>query len=221
VRAAAARAGLAAEPHYSTELLQDRDWVRLTQSQFDPIRISARLWIVPSWHEFPDPDAINLELDPGLAFGTGSHPTTRLCLQWLDSNVRGGESILDYGCGSGILAIAAKKLGAGQVVGIDIDPQAVQAAAQNAERNHVAARFYLPDAAPEAQYDVVVANILSNPLKVLAPALSALVRRGGRIALSGVLAEQAEDVGGVYSEWFDMNPPVFDEGWACVTGIKR
>mgnify|MGYP000150225176 CR=1 FL=1 len=169
--AAARQIGLAAAPAHTVEGLEEQDWVRLTQSQFDPIRISSRLWIVPSWHESPDPNAINLELDPGLAFGTGSHPTTRLCLQWLDDNIRGGESVLDYGCGSGILAIAAKKLGAGVVVGIDIDPQAVQASRDNAERNGVDVRFALPDAAPRAQYDVVVANILSNPLRVLAPLL--------------------------------------------------
>ncbi len=219
--AAASRAGLAAVPAHSVEALQEQDWVRLTQSQFEPIRISSRLWIVPSWHESPDPDAINLELDPGLAFGTGSHPTTRLCLQWLDDNLRGGESVLDYGCGSGILAIAAKKLGAGDVVGIDIDPQAVQASRDNAERNGAAIHFALPDAAPRAQYDVVIANILSNPLRVLAPALAASVRPGGRIVLSGVLAEQAEEMNALYGEWFDMAPPRTDEGWARLTGVKR
>ena len=218
---ACAQTGLAAVPAHTIETLEKQDWVRLTQSQFEPIRISARLWIVPSWHESPDAQAINLELDPGLAFGTGSHPTTRLCLQWLDENIHGGESVLDYGCGSGILAIAAKKLGAGEVVGIDIDPQAVRASADNAQRNQVDARFALPDAAPRAQYDVVVANILSNPLKVLAPALAALARRGGRIVLSGVLAEQAEEMNGIYGEWFDMAPAVTDEGWARLTGIKR
>jgi len=219
--AAATQAGLAGVPAHTVEALQEQDWVRLTQSQFDPIRISARLWIVPSWHESPDPQAVNLELDPGLAFGTGSHPTTRLCLQWLDDNLHGGESVLDYGCGSGILAIAAKKLGAGEVVGIDIDPQAVQASRDNAERNGVAIRFALPDAAPGAQYDVVIANILSNPLRVLAPALAASVRRGGRIVLSGVLAEQAEEMNGIYGEWFDMAPAHADEGWARLTGVKR
>jgi ribosomal protein L11 methyltransferase len=218
---AATQAGLAGVPHYTVEALEEQDWVRLTQSQFDPIRISPRLWIVPSWHAAPDPDAINLELDPGLAFGTGSHPTTRLCLQWLDDNIRGGESVLDYGCGSGILAIAASKLGAGEVVGVDIDPQAVQASRDNALRNHAEARFALPDAVPRAQYDVVVANILSNPLKVLAPALAALVKGGGRIVLSGVLAGQADEMNGIYGEWFDMAPAHTDEGWARLSGIKR
>jgi ribosomal protein L11 methyltransferase len=218
--AASIQVGLAAVPNHSIEALEEQDWVRLTQSQFDPIRISARLWIVPSWHESPDPQAINLELDPGLAFGTGSHPTTRLCLQWLDENLRGGESVLDYGCGSGILAIAAKKLGAGDVTGVDIDSQAVQSSEDNARRNQVSARFALPDAAPRAEYDVVIANILSNPLRVLAPALAAAVRPGGRIVLSGVLAEQAEEMNRLYGEWFDMAPAVTDEGWARLVGIK-
>ena len=208
-------------PTFHIETLQEQDWVRLTQAQFDPIPISKRLWIVPSWHVAPDPKAIILVLDPGLAFGTGSHPTTRLCLQWLEANVRGGESVLDYGCGSGILAIAAKKLGAGEVTGIDIDPQAVQAARDNAARNAVEAGFYLPDAAPEAQYTVVIANILSNPLKVLAPMLAARVRPQRQIVLSGILAEQAEEMRALYGEWFDMHSSVFDEGWACLTGVKR
>jgi ribosomal protein L11 methyltransferase len=219
--AAATQAGLSATPPHSIEALEERDWVRLTQSQFDPIRISSRLWIVPSWHESPDPHAINLELDPGLAFGTGSHPTTRLCLQWLDDSLRQGESVLDYGCGSGILAIAAKKLGAGEVVGVDIDPQAVQASRDNAQRNGVDIRFALPDGLARAQYDVVIANILSNPLRVLAPALAASVKTGGRIVLSGVLAEQAEEMNALYGEWFDMAPARTDEGWARLTGIKR
>lgn len=208
-------------PPYHIEQLAEQDWVRLTQSQFDPIKISDRLWIVPSWHAAPDANAINLVLDPGLAFGTGSHPTTRLCLQWLDANLHGGESVLDYGCGSGILAIAAKKLGAGEVIGIDIDPQAVQSAKDNATRNAVEAHFYLPDAAPGAQYAVVIANILSNPLKVLAPMLASRVQTGGRIVLSGILAEQAEEMRGLYGEWFNMHPAVIDEGWACLSGIRR
>lgn len=208
-------------PPYHIEQLAEQDWVRLTQSQFDPIKISDRLWIVPSWHAAPDPAAINLVLDPGLAFGTGSHPTTRLCLQWLDANLRGGESVLDYGCGSGILAIASKRLGAGEVIGIDIDPQAVQSARDNAARNIVDAHFYLPDAVPGAQYAVVIANILSNPLKVLAPMLASRVQIGGRIVLSGILAEQAEEMRALYGEWFNMHPALIDEGWACLSGIRR
>lgn len=208
-------------PPYHIEQLAEQDWVRLTQSQFDPIKISDRLWIVPSWHAAPDAAAINLVLDPGLAFGTGSHPTTRLCLQWLDAHLGKGESVLDYGCGSGILAIAAKRLGAGEVAGIDIDPQAVQSARDNAVRNAVEAQFYLPDAAPGAQYSVVIANILSNPLKVMAPMLAGRVQQGGRIVLSGILAEQAEEMRALYGEWFAMDPAILDEGWACLSGVRR
>ena len=147
---------------YTLEILPEQDWVRLTQAQFDPIQISDRLWITPSWHNAPDADAVNLQLDPGLAFGTGSHPTTRLCLQWLDSELKGGESVLDYGCGSGILAIAALKLGAGSAAGVDIDEQAIRASNDNAAQNNVNAQFHLPDSLPAGQFDVVVANIFSQ-----------------------------------------------------------
>jgi len=201
--------------------LEGNDWVRLTQSQFDPIQISDRLWIVPTWHEARDPSALNIALDPGLAFGTGSHPTTRLCLRWLDANLKLGESVLDYGCGSGILAIAALKLGAGSTVGVDIDPQAVVASRDNAAANGVPARFFLPDAAPQGQYDVVVANILTNPLRALAPLLAAATRRGGRIVLSGILAAQAEEVMRIYAQWFDLDQPTIEDGWCCLSGVKR
>jgi ribosomal protein L11 methyltransferase len=220
LREASQAAGLPAVPAHRIEALAEQDWVRLTQSQFDPIQISKRLWIVPSWHVAPDPSAIVLVLDPGLAFGTGSHPTTRLCLQWLDSSLPEKASVLDYGCGSGILAIAAKRLGAGRVVGVDIDPQAVQAARDNAQQNAVEVDFYLPDAIPEAQYAVVIANILSNPLKVLAPLLAARTQPHGQIVLSGILAEQAEEMRALYGAWFDMRPAIIDEGWACLTGMK-
>ncbi len=214
-------AGLDLDGCWTVERLEEADWVRLTQSQFDPIPISRRLWIVPTWHTAPDPGAINIALDPGLAFGTGSHPTTRLCLQWLDENLQGGETVLDYGCGSGILAIAAVKLGAGKVAGVDIDPQAVLAAKQNAELNQVAVEFSLPNAAPAFQADVVVANILTNPLKMLAPMLSNSARPGGRIVLSGILATQADDVAKVYGQWFDMDTRREDEGWVCLSGVRR
>ena len=221
VREAARQAQLGRLPSYGVEEVLDQDWVRATHSQFEPIAVSPRLWIVPSWHTAPDPDAINIQLDPGLAFGTGSHPTTRLCLRWLDGELQAGESVLDYGCGSGILAIAAKKLGAGEVTGVDIDPQAVVAARENAARNGVAIAFALPGQLPAAQYDVVLANILANPLKVLAPALAAKVRPGGRIVLSGLLAEQAEEMSALYGQWFSMAPPTCEEGWARLTGVKR
>lgn len=160
---AAQSIGLTQIPACEVEPVEEQNWVQLTQSQFDPIRVSERLWIVPSWHETPDPAAVNLILDPGMAFGTGSHPTTRLCLEWLERNVSDRCTVLDYGCGSGILAIAAARLGAGSVAGVDIDPLAVEAARSNAERNGVVALF-ADSATPVAgEYDLVVANILSNP----------------------------------------------------------
>ncbi len=214
--------GLESIPEHHIEALADNDWVRLTQSQFEPIPISPRLWIVPTWHTPVDPHAINIVLDPGLAFGTGSHPTTRLCLRWLDENLQGGETVLDYGCGSGILAIAALKLGAAQAVGVDVDSQAVIASRGNAIANQVDnVDFYLPDAAPQSSYDLVVANILTNPLRMLAPLLANATQQGGRIVLSGILEEQAQDVMDIYQTWFDLNTPIFEGGWACLSGIKR
>lgn len=220
VAQAVAAIGLPAVSDLVVEDVAEQNWVQLTQSQFDPIRISDRLWIVPSWHEAPAPDAINLILDPGMAFGTGSHPTTRLCLEWLEKNVTPGCSLLDYGCGSGILAIAAARLGAGQVAGVDIDPQAVEAARANAERNGVSARFADSADALAGEYDVVVANILSNPLRVLAPAICAHVRPGGRLALSGILAEQAEEIIGVYAPWVPLAVADTRDGWVCLAGRK-
>lgn len=220
VAAATAAAGLASLPAYTVEAVAEQDWVRQTQEQFDPIPISPRLWIVPTWHESPDPGAINIVLDPGLAFGTGSHPTTRLCLQWLDRHLRGGETVLDYGCGSGILAIAAMKLGAADVLGVDIDPQAIQASEFNASQNQVAARFCLPDGASSEKVDVVVANILTNPLKMLAPMLAAAGKPDSRIVLSGILAHQAQDVLAVYSQWFDIQVADESEGWVCLSGTR-
>lgn len=217
---AAANIGLSAVPEWQSEPLEEQNWVQLTQSQFDPIRVSGRLWIVPSWHESPDPAAINLILDPGMAFGTGSHPTTRLCLEWLEREVQAGESLLDYGCGSGILAIAGARLGAARVAGVDIDPQAVQAARDNAERNGVTALF-ADSAEPVAgEYDLVVANILSNPLRVLAPAICAHVRSGGRLALSGILREQAEEIIGIYASWLPLAIADVREDWVCLAGRK-
>lgn len=212
--------GLSTSPEYAIGVVADQNWVQLTQSQFDPIRISDRLWIVPSWHESPDPAAINLILDPGMAFGTGSHPTTRLCLEWLERNVSNACAVLDYGCGSGILAIAAARLGAGHVAGVDIDPQAVESARANAERNGVMALF-ADSAEPVAgEYDLVVANILSNPLRVLAPAICVHVRSGGRLALSGILREQAEEIIAIYAQWLPMQVADTREDWVCVSGVK-
>lgn len=220
IAAAAGAIGLGEAPDFAVEPVEEQNWVQLTQSQFDPIRVSDRLWIVPSWHESPDPAAVNLILDPGMAFGTGSHPTTRLCLEWLERNVGAGCSLLDYGCGSGILAIAAGRLGAGRVAGVDIDPQAVEAARANAERNGVTALF-ADSAQPVAgEYDLVVANILSNPLRVLAPAICAHVRAGGRLALSGILHEQADEIIAIYAQWIPLQVADTREDWVCLAGVK-
>lgn len=206
---------------YSTETIEEQDWVRATQSQFDPIKITDKLWIVPTWHESPDDSAINIVLDPGLAFGTGSHPTTHLCLAWLTQTVQTGLSVLDYGCGSGILAIAAKKLGAGQVIGTDIDAQAIQSSVYNAEQNQVEADFYHAAKYQSQEFDIVVANILSSALSVLAPALAKSCKANGKIALSGILKEQAADVSAIYAEWFNMEPPQFMDSWVLLTGTRK
>jgi ribosomal protein L11 methyltransferase len=199
----------------------DEDWVARSRSAFGPIRVSARLWIVPSWHTPPEPDAINLLLDPGLAFGTGSHASTRLCLRWLERCIAGGETVLDYGCGSGILAIAALKLGAARAVGIDIDPDAVAAAEANARCNGVAGEFAESGSPLALSADVVVANILANPLRVLAPIIAERCRRGGRVALSGILAEQAAEVEESYAPWIAFAAPEEEEGWVCLSGTRR
>ncbi|HEY4295121.1 MAG TPA: 50S ribosomal protein L11 methyltransferase, partial [Paraburkholderia sp.] len=183
--------------------------------------IGERIWVVPSWHDAPDPEALVLELDPGLAFGTGSHPTTRLCMEWLEQSVASEQSVLDYGCGSGILAILAKKCGANPVFGIDIDPQAVESARHNSERNRAEVAYGLPDECPTGEFDIVVANILSNPLKLMASMLSSKVKPGGRIALSGILARQAHEVAEVYAQWIDIGVWREHEGWVCLTGTRR
>lgn len=215
---------------YRFERVEEQDWVRLTQAQFDPIQISPRLWIVPTWHLSPDAAAINLILDPGLAFGTGSHPTTQLCLRWLDQNLQIGNKVIDYGCGSGILAIAALKLGAGYAAGIDIDPQAIKASQENALRNQcdpsgfhfaTAQEAVNPSAAMIDPADVVVANILANPLILLAPVLANAVRSQGKIALSGILQTQADEVKQTYQQWFDMSIAGEQDGWVLLTGSKR
>ncbi|MEI2418614.1 50S ribosomal protein L11 methyltransferase [Orrella sp. JC864] len=202
----------------------DTDWVRLTQSQFGPIQAGERILIVPSWHRdeapAPAPGQVLIQLDPGLAFGTGSHPTTHLCLQWLGQNLPAGASVLDYGCGSGILAIAASKLGAGSTVGVDIDEQAVQATRENAQANGAAVTAMLPDALPPGASQVVVANILSNPLKVLAPMLAARVAPGGWLVLSGVLERQAEEVAAAYAPWLPLEVWRAREGWVCLHGQR-
>jgi len=176
---------------------------------------------VPSWSEPPDAAKIVLRLDPGLAFGTGSHTTTWQCLSWLDQHLRAGGSVLDYGCGSGILAIAASKLGAGRVVGTDIDPNALAAGRHNAAENGAAVEFVPTDAVPADHFDVVVANILANPLKVLAPLLAAHTRRGGTVVLAGILDTQADSVRAAYSPWFDVVDSATNEGWTCLVGTRK
>lgn len=211
-------------PEHHVERIEDQDWERSWMDGFQPMRFGQRLWIVPSWHAAPQPDAVNLLLDPGLAFGTGTHPTTALCLEWLDSQKLDNCSVLDFGCGSGILAIAALLLGAPQAAGTDIDPQALEASRDNASRNGIdPARFpvYLPADLPQQPADVVVANILAGPLVSLAPQITALVKSGGRLALSGILAEQAEEVRAAYASAFDLEPTAVKDGWVRISGVKR
>ncbi|WP_312905039.1 50S ribosomal protein L11 methyltransferase [Stutzerimonas nitrititolerans] len=211
-------------PDYQLERIEDQDWERSWMDNFQPMRFGRRLWIVPSWHAAPEPDAVNLLLDPGLAFGTGTHPTTALCLEWLDEQDLRGQQVIDFGCGSGILAIAALLLGAEQAIGTDIDPQALEASRDNAGRNGIdPARFplYLPEQLPAAQADMVVANILAGPLVALAPQITALVKPGGRLALSGVLAEQAEEVRAAYRNTFDLDPTEEKDGWVRISGVRH
>ena len=215
---AADLAGLDALPGWTVEEVEEQNWVQLTQSQFDPIRITDRLWIVPTWHDAPDAAAINIALDPGLAFGTGSHPTTRLCLEWLSEVVAPGTSVLDYGCGSGILGIAAARLGASPVLGVDIDDKALEAAAHNVDQNAVAMTLRNSHEPIEARFDIVVANILTNPLKLLAPALTARITDGGRIALSGVLETQATEVIAAYAPFVPLRVGAVQDGWVRLEG---
>ena len=221
-RVVAAAASVVSEPFppYTVAEIADADWVRRTQAQFRPIEAAAGLWIVPSWCRPVDPAAINIRLDPGLAFGTGEHPTTRLCLRWLAANLRRGASVLDYGCGSGILAIAAAKLGAGAVSGVDVDPAAIASSRANAEANAVAARFGLPEELAGPPADVVLANILANPLELLAPLLAERVADGGTIVLSGILEPQAGALIAAYERWFNMTPWARDSGWVALVGAR-
>jgi len=209
---------------YKVEQLEDKDWEREWMENFHPMKFGERLWICPSWREVPEPDAINVMLDPGLAFGTGTHPTTSLCLEWLESLDLPGKTVIDFGCGSGILAIAAIKLGAEKVIGIDIDPQALLASKDNAQRNGVADQLevYLPQDQPEGLVaDVVVANILAGPLRELSGIIKSLVKPNGELAMSGVLDTQAEDVANYYRDELQIDPIVEQNEWCRISGRKQ
>lgn len=214
-------AGVVREIPYRIERVDDKDWVRATQNQFVPQQICEQLWVVPSWHAAPDPDAVNIILDPGLAFGTGAHPTTRLCLRWLAAHLRGGESVIDFGCGSGILAIAAIKLGAASASGIDVDEQALLAARSNAVQNQTVIRFHDGADKIEAPAQIVIANILANPLRVLAPLLARLTQPRGRVLLSGILTAQADEVNAAYLPWFEMDTAEHEDGWVLLGGVRK
>lgn len=212
------------KPKFHVAELEDKNWLNVWMDDYHPIQFGSRLWVCPSWSTPPDKNAINLKLDPGLAFGTGTHPTTALCLSHLDENIQGGESVLDFGCGSGILGIAAVLLGANSFCGIDIDPQAIQASQDNAKRNQLAQNQYslsLPEQAKTQQYDCVIANILAAPLTELAPTLANYCKPGGRILLSGLLESQAEDMLRTYEQWFELAPPKQLKEWILITGTKR
>lgn len=209
--------------HYKIEQLEDKDWVREWMENFHPIQFSERLWICPSWRDVPDPGAVNVMLDPGIAFGTGTHSTTALCLKWLDSIDLSGKTVVDFGCGSGILGIAAIKLGAERVIGIDIDPQALEASLDNAKRNGVEDQLevYLPKDQPEFKADVLVANILAEPLRDLHQVILSLLKSGGEFALSGILEEQADSVTDIYQQHATLDENAIDTEWVRVSGIKK
>jgi len=208
-------------PTYRIEAVEDKDWVREWMDNFHPMNFGEKLWICPSWHTPPQADAINIMLDPGLAFGTGTHPTTALCLNWLDQADIKDKVVVDYGCGSGILAIAAALLGAKQVIGVDTDPQALDATQANAERNGVTIETYLPEDCPELSCDLMIANILAGPLQSLSERLANFTKPTGDIVLSGILDIQADDVSQSYQAWFDMEPAAQKEEWIRLTGKKR
>ncbi len=232
---AAQAVGYDTVPYHEVRTLAPTNWVDHVQAQYVPLQIGQRIWVIPSWSEhqdLPDPNALLIKLDPGLAFGTGNHPTTRLCMRWLEENIRTGDAVLDYGCGSGILAILAGKCGAQSLVGIDIDPQALEAAQYNAQKNQVTVQYGLPEALPQLSaawtpqhatdkvYDVVIANILLNPLISLAPTLCAQLAAGGKIVLSGVLIDQATMLIEAYQPWISLSIWGQDEEWACLVGQK-
>ncbi|MEH6910160.1 MAG: 50S ribosomal protein L11 methyltransferase [Oceanicoccus sp.] len=212
-------------PAYRWEILEDKDWEREWMENFHPMRFGQRLWICPSWKQPPDADAVNLMLDPGLAFGTGTHPTTALCLKWLDSCPLEGKTVVDYGCGSGILGIAALLLGASSVIAIDNDPQALLATTDNAQRNHIdrdRIKTYLPNHIPSGiEADIVVANILAGPLTDLAPTIAQLTADNGLLVLSGIIASQADELLSCYQQWYSMDTPAIEDNWVRLSGCKR
>ncbi|MDY0137077.1 MAG: 50S ribosomal protein L11 methyltransferase [Thiomicrospira sp.] len=207
---------------YRIEQIEDKDWIREWMDQYQPMRFGDNLWIVPSWLTPPEPNAVNLLLDPGLAFGTGTHPTTAMCLTWLDQHPPHGKTVIDYGCGSGILAIAAAKLGATQVKGTDIDPQAIIASQDNAQRNHVDIDFALVKHFQAEPVDCLLANILAGPLKELATEFAHLVKPGGQLVLSGLLASQAAELVTHYRQFgFELDTLQTSEEWALLSGVKH
>ena len=210
-------------PASTCQIVEDQDWERAWLADFRPMQFGSRLWVVPTAYEPPDPNGINISLDPGLAFGTGTHATTALCLEWMDRRIHAGATVVDFGCGSGILAIAAAKLGAARVWAVDIDPQALQATAANAAANSVSEllSLHLADNFSAPLVDVLVANILANPLIELSDYFAKLIRPGGLIALSGILADQADSVVNVYLRDFDLNSSEFKDGWAIVSGERK
>ena len=206
---------------YKVEQVEDKDWEREWMDNFHPIQFGQRLWVCPSWREIPEPDACNVILDPGLAFGTGTHATTALCLEWLESMDLTGKTVLDFGCGSGILAIAALKLGAKRAIGIDIDPKAITASLENAQRNDVADQIelYLPEQAPSFETDVILANVLAAPLRELKEVICGYGHSGTQLALSGILEEQAQSVADVYQPTVNLNPITQKEEWVRIDGV--
>lgn len=219
--AAARRSGWTGLPPYRIRSVEDQDWLRQMQAQFGPLSVGEKIWVIPSWHEAladVPKNAYRLRLDPGLAFGTGSHPTTRLCMAWLEQMVKPEHTVLDYGCGSGILAILAKQCGAAHVTGVDLDPRALEVARHNSARNRTDIEYILPDHCPERRFDIVVANIYSNPLIRLARMLCAHLQRNGRLALAGILERQAQELIQAYAPWIQLSVWRTEEGWVCLTG---
>ncbi|NVK22598.1 MAG: 50S ribosomal protein L11 methyltransferase [Kangiellaceae bacterium] len=215
---------LSNEHIYQWEIIRDQDWERAWMENFKPMQFGQRVWIVPSWSDAPDPGAVNIKLDPGLAFGTGTHPTTALCLQWLDGADLAGKTVIDYGCGSGILAIAALLLGAEKVYAVDIDPQAIEATKQNLERNGISSDrlvLGLPEQVELPQADILLANILAEPLRQLAESIANSVKSGGNLVLSGLLGSQAPELLSIYQQWFRMDPAQHQEDWARLSGQKN